>query len=72
MTVWDTLETAKNPDAPGDGASYPATGGAWDEGLDSLQPIRWTPVDGKLEIIQVQVSYMTVDLPARFLCLPLI
>lgn len=58
MTVWDTLETAKNPDAAGNGASYPATGGAWDEGLDSLQPIRWMPVDGKLEIIQVQVSYM--------------
>lgn len=24
----------------------------------SMQPIRWMPVDGKLEIIQVQVSYM--------------
>ena len=27
-------------------------------GWGPLQPIRWTPVDGKLEIIQVQVSYM--------------
>lgn len=33
VTVWDTLETAKTLDAPGDGASSSATGGAWDEGL---------------------------------------